>query len=69
MSHWPSSKAKKVFAAILRVGWSVKTQKGSSHKQMVHTEHGEATWAFHDGEEITENSSQVAMTCRRGRCA
>jgi len=52
VSHWPSSKAKKVFAAILRLGWSVKTQKGSSHKQMVHPEHGEATWAFHDGEEI-----------------
>ncbi len=52
MSHWPSTKAKRVFAAIQRLGWAVKKEIGSSHKQMTHPEWGQATWAFHDGEEI-----------------
>jgi len=29
MSHWPSSKATKVLAALLRIGWRVKCQSGS----------------------------------------
>ncbi|MGI8962203.1 MAG: type II toxin-antitoxin system HicA family toxin [Bryobacteraceae bacterium] len=52
MSAWPSSKARRVFAAILRIGWTVKAEKGSSHKQMQHPQWGEATWAFHGSEEI-----------------
>ncbi|MDQ6664151.1 MAG: type II toxin-antitoxin system HicA family toxin [Acidobacteriota bacterium] len=52
MSVWPSSKARKVFSAIERVGWSVKANKGSSHKQLTHPVYGEVTWAFHDGDEI-----------------
>ena len=52
MSYWPSLKAKQVFRAIQRLGWRVKVEKGSSHKQMVHETHGEATWSFHDNEEI-----------------
>jgi predicted RNA binding protein YcfA (HicA-like mRNA interferase family) len=34
------------------MGWTVKADKGSSHKQMQHPQWGEATWAFHDSEEI-----------------
>jgi predicted RNA binding protein YcfA (HicA-like mRNA interferase family) len=52
VSNWPSSKARRVFAAIEGIGWKVKTHKGSSHKQMIHDEWGEATWSFHEGEEI-----------------
>ena len=52
MSYWPSSKAKQVFRAIQRLGWRVKEEKGSSHKQMIHDIYGEATWSFHDNEEI-----------------
>lgn len=52
MSRWPSTKARRVFAAIQRIGWTIKAEKGSSHKQMVHPEWGEATWAFHDSVEI-----------------
>ena len=29
MSQWPSSKARKVFAALLRLGWQLKRQSGS----------------------------------------
>jgi predicted RNA binding protein YcfA (HicA-like mRNA interferase family) len=52
LNQWPSSKARRVFDAIRRIGWTVKTEKASSHKQMVHEEWGEATWAFNDGVEI-----------------
>ena len=52
MSHWSSTKARKVFNALLRIGWSVKARKGSSHIQLAHPSKGEFTWAFHDSEEI-----------------
>ncbi len=51
MSNWPSTRARKVFRALLKLGWSVKSQRGS-HVQLVHPQHGEFTWAFHDSEEI-----------------
>jgi len=52
VSYWPSCKARLVFSTIQRIGWTIKTEKGSSHKQMVHPDYGEATWAFHNGVEI-----------------
>ena len=52
MSHWPSTKARKVFNALLRAGWFVKARKGSSHIQLAHPTRGELTWAFPDSEEI-----------------
>jgi predicted RNA binding protein YcfA (HicA-like mRNA interferase family) len=52
LSYWPSKKARQVFKAIERVGWTIKEEKGSSHKQMVHPSYPEATWAFKDSEEI-----------------
>lgn len=52
MSHWPSTKAREVFNALLRTRWSVKARKGSSHRQLTHPTRGEFTWAFHDSEEI-----------------
>jgi predicted RNA binding protein YcfA (HicA-like mRNA interferase family) len=52
VSYWPSYKAKKLFRVLQRIGWEIKEVKGSSHIQIVHPEHGEATWAFHDSDEI-----------------
>jgi len=53
-SHWPSSKAKKVYAALLRAGWTPKpSSKGGSHIQLKHAAYPyEFTWAFHDSVEI-----------------
>ncbi|MEA5392829.1 type II toxin-antitoxin system HicA family toxin [Cyanobium gracile UHCC 0139] len=51
MSHWPSVKAKKVFAALLSIGWSVKRQSGS-HRTLEHPDYPDYVFAFHDGEEI-----------------
>jgi predicted RNA binding protein YcfA (HicA-like mRNA interferase family) len=55
MSKFPSSSAKKVFRALLRIGWREKPRisKSGSHKQLEHADHPyEYTWAFHDNEEI-----------------
>ncbi len=53
-SGWPSSKARKVYAALLRIGWAPKPDsKGGSHIQMRHPSYDhEFTWAFHDSVEI-----------------
>jgi predicted RNA binding protein YcfA (HicA-like mRNA interferase family) len=29
MSHWPSAKARRVYAALLKIGWQLKRQTGS----------------------------------------
>ena len=53
MSHWPSSKAKKVLRALLRIGWieDIRISEGS-HRQLIREGYDRFTWAFHDGEEI-----------------
>jgi predicted RNA binding protein YcfA (HicA-like mRNA interferase family) len=51
MSNWPSAKAKRVLAALERLGWSVKRQTGS-HKTLARTGWPDVVFAFHDGEEI-----------------
>ena len=51
MSRWPSIKAKRLLAALLRTGWSVKRQSGS-HKTLSHPEWPDLVFAFHDSDEI-----------------
>ena len=51
MSQWPATKAKRVLAALLRVGWSIKRQTGS-HRTLERTGWPDFVFAFHDGEEI-----------------
>lgn len=51
MTHWPSSKAKRVLAALLSIGWSVKRQSGS-HRTLSRADWPDFVFAFHDGEEI-----------------
>lgn len=52
MSTWPSSKANRVYKALLRIGWSVKSEKSGSHKQLHRQGFKDYTWAFHESEEI-----------------
>lgn len=54
MSHWPATKAKKVLAALLSIGWSIKRQSGS-HKTLSRDGSPDYTFAFHDGDEIGPN--------------
>jgi predicted RNA binding protein YcfA (HicA-like mRNA interferase family) len=51
MSTWPSTKARRVLAALLRIGWHVKRQS-SSHKTLSRSGWPDYVFAFHDGDEI-----------------
>jgi predicted RNA binding protein YcfA (HicA-like mRNA interferase family) len=51
MSQWPLSKAKRVFAALLKLGWQVKRQTGS-HCTMRREGWPDFVFAFHEGDEI-----------------
>lgn len=51
MSQWPSSEAKRVLAALLRIGWAVKRQSGS-HRTLYRDGWPDFVFAFHDSEEI-----------------
>ena len=51
MSQWPSTKARRVLAALLRIGWDVKRQSGS-HKTLARIGWPDVVFAFHDGDEI-----------------
>jgi predicted RNA binding protein YcfA (HicA-like mRNA interferase family) len=52
MSQWPASKARRVLAALLRNGWSIKRQSGGSHRVLERIGWPDFVFAFHDGEEI-----------------
>ena len=51
MSAWPSTRAQRVLAALLRLGWRVKRQSGS-HKVLARDGWPDFVFAFHDGDEI-----------------
>jgi predicted RNA binding protein YcfA (HicA-like mRNA interferase family) len=51
VSNWPSSKAKKVLAALKRIGWAVKRQSGS-HLTLARPGFPDFVFAFHDSDEI-----------------
>jgi predicted RNA binding protein YcfA (HicA-like mRNA interferase family) len=51
MSSWKSAKAKRVLAALEKIGWQIKRQKGS-HKILSREGFEDYVFAFHDGEEI-----------------
>ena len=52
MSKWPSSKANRVYRALLRIGWKPKTVKGGSHIQLQRPGFNDYTWAWHDSVEL-----------------
>ncbi|MSP28109.1 MAG: type II toxin-antitoxin system HicA family toxin [Methylococcales bacterium] len=51
MTTYPSVKATRVLAALLRIGWQIKRQTGS-HKVMHRKDYDDFVFAVHDGEEI-----------------
>ena len=51
MSQWPSSKARRVLAALTRIGWQVKRQTGS-HRTLLREGWPNFVFAFHDSEEL-----------------
>lgn len=51
MSDWKSAKAKRVLAALEKIGWHVKRQKGS-HKTLPREGWADYVFAFHESDEI-----------------
>jgi predicted RNA binding protein YcfA (HicA-like mRNA interferase family) len=48
---WPSTRARLVLAALLRIGWRIKRQSGS-HGTLAREGWADFVFAFHDAEEI-----------------
>ena len=51
MSQWPSTRANRVLAALLKIGWRVKRQTGS-HRTLSREGWPDVVFAFHEREEI-----------------
>jgi predicted RNA binding protein YcfA (HicA-like mRNA interferase family) len=63
MSQLPSSKARVVLRALLRAGWTVKRQSGTSHRVLAKTGWPDFVFAFHEGDEI--GPKMLARLARR----
>ncbi|MCS7072715.1 MAG: type II toxin-antitoxin system HicA family toxin [Anaerolinea sp.] len=51
MSSWPATKARRVLAALQRIGWRIKRTSGS-HRTLARDGWDDFVFAFHDDEEI-----------------
>ncbi|HEX7842888.1 MAG TPA: type II toxin-antitoxin system HicA family toxin [Kofleriaceae bacterium] len=51
MSEWGTTKARRVLAALLRIGWTVRRTAGS-HRVLARKDWPDFVFAFHDGEEV-----------------
>lgn len=51
MSQWSSAKSRRVLAALLRIGWSIK-RESSSHKVLSRPGWPDVVFALHDKDEI-----------------
>ncbi len=51
MSQWPATKARRVLAALKRIGWTIARQSGS-HRTLQRVGWADVTFAFHDNDEI-----------------
>lgn len=52
MSEWGSAKAKRVLAALCRIGWRIKRESGGSHRILAREGWADYVFAFHEGDEI-----------------
>jgi predicted RNA binding protein YcfA (HicA-like mRNA interferase family) len=52
MSQWSLTRARQVLAALLRIGWTIKRQSGTSHRVLARVGWPDYVFAFHDREEI-----------------
>ncbi len=52
MSQWGAAKARRVLAALLRIGWTIKRQSGGSHRVLARLGWPDVVFAFHDGDEL-----------------
>jgi len=52
VSRWPATRAARVLAALLRIGWTIKREAKGSHRVLARDGWPDVVWAFHDGVEI-----------------
>jgi predicted RNA binding protein YcfA (HicA-like mRNA interferase family) len=52
VSRWRATKASRVFAALARIGWSLKREAKGSHHVLQREGFPNFVWAFHDRDEI-----------------
>ncbi|MCL5744917.1 MAG: type II toxin-antitoxin system HicA family toxin [Acidobacteria bacterium] len=46
--NWPSTKAKQALGAVLRIGWTIKRQSGTSHRILARPGWPDVLFAYHD---------------------
>ena len=51
MTAWRTAKARRVLAALLRIGWTIKREAGS-HRTLAREGWSNYAFSFHDSEEI-----------------
>jgi predicted RNA binding protein YcfA (HicA-like mRNA interferase family) len=51
VTAWPSTRARRVLAALLRIGWTLERQSGS-HRTLTREGWADFVFAFHDNEEV-----------------
>ena len=51
MTAWRATKARRVLAALLRIGWTIKRETGS-HRTLAREGWSNYVFAFHDNEEV-----------------
>lgn len=51
MSSWPSTRARRVLAALRRIGWVIKRQSGS-HRTLSREGWPDFVFAFHEDDEL-----------------
>ena len=49
--NWSAAKARRVLAALMRIGWRIKRQSGS-HRTLERAGWDDVVFAFHDDEEL-----------------
>jgi predicted RNA binding protein YcfA (HicA-like mRNA interferase family) len=52
MTDWPSTKSRRVLAALLQIGWTIKREAKGSHHVLSRPGWPDYIFAFHDQDEI-----------------
>lgn len=52
MSRWPSTKARRVYKALLKIGWHLARRTSGSHRVLQREGWTEVVFAYHDSDEI-----------------
>jgi len=70
---WPSTKSRQALAALLRIGWTIKRQRGTSHRILARPGWQDLLFAYHDRvtlgptamKVLTKKTGLTPQTCRQ----